>query len=179
MKYSYESDYIATEKWQVKNEIRFLPIAAIDPLPLVAAVLARSAALIATATFGVTAFTTSVILEELIIKASDVEIIKIKKDKLTAFFSASKLKLEKWRYNFDLISRFVEKINKMFGPILLIETIIGFAVPIFEFNKILQTRNTPYPRYYFEFIHTVLRFFCLHFGPFISFKSTGKNYYML
>ena len=66
------------------------------------------------------------------------------------------LKVEQWRHLFVLVCAFIDQINRFFGPILLIKTAAGFAISIFDFNKVLQTKGK-YPRFYFEFIHTILR----------------------
>lgn len=124
-----------------------------DPLPFIAALSARTAEIGISAIFFSISITASVLLEELGNRAYNMT------EDCSGFRPSHFLvELEHWRQHYILICQFVDEINIFFGPILLMFSAIGFAVPIFEFNKILQTRNYPHPRYYFEFIHSIVRF---------------------
>ena len=66
--------------------------------------------------------------------------------------------INEWKTHYDLVCRFTEKINRCFGLPLLITSAIDFAVPIIiEFNNLIAHQFTS-PRYYLQFLHTVLRF---------------------
>ena len=128
----------------------------IEPLPFLAALWARSAKIATTAVFVSIALITSLLVEELVNRADDKS-----EDSSIDLPNVLSANLEQWRNHYYSIIKFIDKTNHYFGVILLIQTSIGFAVPIFEiyfpFYKILQTKEQ-YPIYDFAFIHTILRF---------------------
>lgn len=124
----------------------------IEPLPFLAALWARSAEIATTAVFVSIALITSLLVEELVNRADDMA-----EDSSIDLPNVLSANLEQWRSHYYSIIKFIDKTNHYFGLILLIQTSIGFAVPIFEFYKILQTKGH-YPIYDFAFIHTILRF---------------------
>ena len=79
--------------------------------------------------------------------------------------------LEEWRRHYYLACTFVDKINSCFGWILLIQTVLGFSLPILDFYKISFTQGLVL-RYNLEFCHTTSRFFLFLLIP--SFLITKK-----
>ena len=128
-----------------------------SPLPFVAALWARMAEVGVVIIFSTLALTTSLLFEELVNMADAAKADCSSSNCLSA-------ELNQLPRNYDLICKFIEKMNCCFGPILLIQTASGFAIPIFEFYKILQTRGQ-FPRFYFAFIHTIFRFLILILIP--------------
>ena len=118
-----------------------------NPFPLIASLWARMAELAITALFVALALTASLLFEELGNRANE----------MNEESNVGPLKLENWRRTYVQVCEFVAIINQIFGFILLIKTALAFAISIFELNKILQTRME-WPQYYFEFVHTALRF---------------------
>ena len=173
-KYSHDSGFVASQKWQKRKEnFHWLPILGIDPLPFIAALWSRASEICITALFVTLTLTASFLFEELVNRADD---MKEMSNNITNSSDSLSVKLEQWRHHFVLINRFINKINNCYGLILLLQTAYGFAVPIFEFNKILQSRNTPFPRYFFEFAHTVLRFFIILIPSYLLTQQV-KNFY--
>ena len=134
-----------------------MPSIAIDPLPFAVALWARTAEIGVMTIFIAIALTASLMLEEL---ANMADAIKENLSSTITGPNCCSLEFEKWRHQFELISKFVENVNNFFGPILLIKTAAAFGISIFDFNKILQSKGL-YPIFYFEFIHTILRFFVI------------------
>ena len=124
-----------------------------NPLPFAAALWSRVAESAITAAFGALSYAGALLHEELNDRSNALD-----EDccvpSCTIYRSS---KLEDWRLHYDLVCRFVDMINGCFGPILLLQTAIGFAWPIFEFTQILYSKGQK-PRFYFEFSHTILRF---------------------
>ena len=157
-KYSfYDLDLVVNERWLKSHRVlAWLPnIFHRDPLPIVTALWARTAEIGVSIVFVTISLTASLLFEELSNRA---EMMAEEKDHL------SMLELDDWRRHYDRICTFVKKTNRCFGPILVLQTALGFAMPIFEFAKILQTKGQS-PRLYFEFIHTIFRFFVIILIP--------------
>ena len=156
MKYFYNSDYVANEEWQLKKKyFRWLPMTIIDPLPFLSALWARLAELGITNVFVVLTLIASLLLEELFHRASAMkEEHEIKEDNENLLSS----KLETWRCHYDMICRLVDKINRIFAPILLVQIAVNLGVSFFEFSKILKTKGL-YARLNFAYLHSILRFF--------------------
>ena len=130
-----------------------------DPLSLLAALWARSAEICISSIFFAFASISSLLFEELVSRADDMS-----EEYNVAFPEEFVMKLEKWRRNFDLVCQFVEKINSCFGPVFLLQTALVFSIPIFDCNKILLTKQQV-PRFYFEFAHSIFRFFLMIILP--------------
>ena len=162
-KYSYSSEYVADEKWQTSSESCFygcfLPIIVRNPLPFIAALWARAADIGITAAFVTMAFTVSLLIDELVKRTEEVnkEYTLLAPANTVTRFS---MKLDEWRSHCHLICEFIDRVIGFFGPALLLKIALGFASPIFEFTKILQTRGQV-RRFYFEFLHSIFRFFII------------------
>ena len=150
-KYSFSnSEFVANKNWQVRQlrgYAEWKPLVGTDPLPFVAALLARMAENGIMALFVALNFASVLLFDEMVDRTED----------LTQQDSLNSMELEKWRGHFDMVCTFVRKINRCFGPILLLQTILGFSVSIFEFQRILTTKGQVW-RFYFEFGHTIIRF---------------------
>ena len=154
-KYSfYDCEYVANDNWQsLPMNFRWLPTIFRNPIPYSTALLARASDIAISVVFATFAFTASLLFEELAARADDLTEGKdIKEDSENI-----SLDLEQWRRQYYLVCRLVDKINSCFGCILLLQIAIGFALPIFDFFKILYTKGLV-SRFYFEFIHTIFRF---------------------
>ena len=159
-KYSfYDCEYVANEMWQsMPLNVQWLPKIARDPMPFAAALLARTSEIVIICIFDTFSFVTAILFEELADSAEDMaEENKIHSNNIST-------ELEEWRRHYDLVCRFIETVNDCFDWILLLQTALGFALPIFDFYKILYT-NGQVPRHYFEFGHTVFRFFLFMLIP--------------
>ena len=169
-KYSfYDCNYVADERWQkLKWTNNWLPMTVRDPLPFMAALWARIAEIGVVNVFCTMTLVAALLFEDLNNRAEEMS-----QDYNTAQYSAN---LEDWRRHYNLVCRFVEKINDCFGLILLIEVALVFSVPIFEFHKMFLT-NWRKPRYYFEFGHSVIRFLLMHLIP--SYTVTQKVWQIL
>ena len=160
-KYSfYDSDYVADERWQKrKGTIEWLPAIIPDPLPFVAAIWARIVVIGISAVFVAMSLIASHLFQELANRADDMS-----EEFNSEFSDVTAMKLEKWRRFYYLTCGFVEKVNRCFGPVLLVKSALGFAIPIFEFNKILLIK-LPSSRFYFEFGHSIIRFLVIMLIP--------------
>ena len=101
--------------------------------------------------------TASLLQKELLERAEEMET----KNNQTVSEEHTPKDLEMWRCHYDLVCRYIEQINRFFGLVLLIKTALAFAIPIFELIKIMQSQDQTghlFPRYYFEFIHTIVTF---------------------
>ena len=127
-----------------------MPSIAVDPLPYIVALWARASEIGVTTIFSVMTLAAAIILEELSMMADRI------REKINGS-SGHSLEVEKWRSLFVLLCNFIDQINHFFGPILVIKTAIAFAMSIFDFNLILQSKGQ-YPRFYFQYVHTILRF---------------------
>ena len=123
-----------------------------DPMPFVAALWARMAESGVNNVFATVALLAAALFEELVDRAD--EMSQDKDNENSKNFST---KLEQLKSHYSIVIKFVEMINTFFGPILLFQVIFGFAVPIFEFDKIWSTKWQVL-RYYFECGHSVIRF---------------------
>ena len=165
MRYSEnDTENVADERWQKNTKnVHWLPIFVHDPLPFAATLWARTAEIGISAIFVVMSFTASLLFEELVNRADDMN-----ENYATAPPNYLPAELEKWRRHFDLVCTFVKKINRSFGLVLALQTALAFAIPIFEFYKILMAlvgKGIIDFRYNFAFIHTMLRFHFLILVP--------------
>ena len=152
--------YVADKRWQNNNQNwLWTPIIVRNPLPFIAAFWARMTEIAITTTFTTMTFTASVLFEELLNRADD-----LSEDCNSSNLDKVSGKLDEWRRHYDLVCQFVDKINFCFGPVLLIKIATGFASPIFDFFQILLTKGLV-PRHYFEFFHTIFRFFTVIIVP--------------
>ena len=136
--------------WQsLPLNILWLPNIARDPMPFAAALLSRASEIGVSWIFATLAFAAVVLFKELNERADDMT--------ETIDFNNVSTELEEWRQHYDLVCRFVETIDDCFGWILLLQTALGFSVPIFDYYKLLYTKGQV-PRHYFEFGHTIFRF---------------------
>ena len=154
-KYSHlDSDYVADERWQTTLKIiDWLPKIFRNPLPSTAALWARMAEMCITSLFSALTLIASCLFKELGERADDMN-EKYCTDNDGINFSEE---LEKWHRHYNLICKVVKQINKLFGIILVIQTSLAFASPIFKFNKILLSRGKIL-RFHLEFAHAILRF---------------------
>ena len=171
-KYSfYDSDFVADERWQkLKLTTNWLPMIVRDPLPFLAALWARIAEIGIVNVFVTTSILATLLFNELNDRAEEMS----QDCKTAQYFDVYSESLEKWRRHYNLVCRFVEQINSCFSPILLIEIGLGFAVPIFEFQKLFNT-NWQKARFYFEFVHTIFRFLVTLLNP--SYSLTKQVYH--
>ena len=157
-KYSfYDSEYVNDEQWQKRTlTIEWLPMIVQDPLPFVAALWARIAEIGVANVFLTMVFVAELLFQELNDRANDINLDESRANRSD--------KLEDWRHHFDLVCTFLENINSCFGPVLLIQTALGFALPIFECNKMFYTKWQK-PRIYFEYGHSIIRFLLILLIP--------------
>ena len=125
-----------------------------NPLPFAAALWARLAETSVTNVFVTMTFVAILLFSEL---NNIAEVMSLDNSALVQSCEDTKTNLENWRFDYELVCRFVEMVCSFFGPILLIKTALGFAIPIFEFNKILFT-NGQEAKFYFDFGHTIIQF---------------------
>ena len=108
-------------------------------------------------TFFVLTMTASLLQKELLQRAEEMET----KNKEEVSAENMPNHLEMWRFHYDLVCQYIKQINRCFGLVLLIKAVLAFAIPIFELNKIMQSQAQTgllLPRYYFNFIHTIVTF---------------------
>ena len=137
---------------------RWLPMIVGDPIPFAAAILARTSEVGFGIIFVTILFVAILLFEELADRADGLS------DENNIDSVNISTALEEWRRIYDLACLFVESIDDCFGWMLLLQTAYGFAVPIFDFHKILYT-NFQLSRHYFEFGHTIFRFFLFMLIP--------------
>ena len=123
-------------------------------MPLIAVLGSRLAEIGVRITFFVMTSTAALLFEEL-----DERVEKLAQKCANNSKNSSEITadLHQWKIHYDLVCRFTESINICFGPSLLLICGIDFAIPIIEFQDILL-QKTFCPRYYFRFIHIILRF---------------------
>ena len=165
MRYSEnDTENVADERWQKYNKkMYWLPFRIRNPLPFATTVWARTAEIGVSTIFVVMSFTASLLFEELVNRADDMN-----ENYATAPSNYLPAELEKWRTHFDLVCTFVTKINRSFGLVLALQTALAFAIPIFDFYKILialMGKGILDFRYNFAFMHTLLRFLFLILVP--------------
>ena len=134
------------------EHFEWLPMIFRNPLPFAIALWARTAEISATATFLALALTVSSFFEEIVERAED-----IAEDCMSFADAEISLKLNKCRRHYSMICGLIDKVNRCFGPILVMQTSIAFSLPMFEFCSIWQTLGAV-SIYNFSFIHTTLRF---------------------
>ena len=100
----------------------------LDPVPFLAGIWARIAEIGTMIVFFAMTFTAAILFDELISRANEMKEINS---------NSLPMALKEWRRIYDLVCEFVENINDCFGPTLLLQTALYFALPIFDFNKIL------------------------------------------
>lgn len=83
-------------------------------------------------------------------------------------FGDSKIaeKLDQWMKQYNLACQLLKQINKCFGLILLITTANDFIVSIQTFDKLVFFYDQSF-RYYFQFLHGILRFFLIIYSSFL------------
>ena len=156
-RYSFDSIHVADDRWLQGQQLGwFYGLISTYPLPNVVALLARIAEIGVTTICIAMSFTAALLFDELSERADSMI------ENRDNGYNADNLSnnLETWRYHYTLVCRYVKKINKCFGLILLFTTAIDFSIPMFEFNMLYQSKGQ-FPQYYFEFGHSILRFLVL------------------
>ena len=169
----YNSEYVANESWQdVFSDdegipvVGWLPKTIPDPLPFFAALCGRAADIGVSIVFFPLALTAAILFEELADRANAMKEMPSSNNLPMA--------LKDWRRHYNLICEFVEKISNCFGPMLLLQICLGFALPIFDFNKILLSKGQ-LPRHYFQFGHNIIRFLVILVPSYLITQKVRSN----
>ena len=140
--------------------IEWLPMIVRDPLPFAAALWSRLAEIGVTNVFVTIVFVAAILFEEINDRAEELNLDNNDDDPSEDW----PMKLEELKFHHNLACELIEKINHCFGAVLLLEITLGFTVPIFDFYKMIYTKGLQ-PRFYFEFLHTSLRFLIFFLIP--------------
>lgn len=144
---------MADERWQARQK-KLGGISAMNPLPYITAIWARMTNVGILILFAVLSFIAALLFEDLVERAKQIK----EECGDVAIPSTISLHLDKIRYHYDLVCRFVQKIDDCFGLVLLLDTVRTFSVSIYGFYEILQSQGK-FPKYYFSFLHSIVRFF--------------------
>lgn len=164
--------YVADEVWQDRHsseEEHFGGIPAKNPLPYVTALWARFSNVGILISFVVLSFTAVLLFEELIEKAENIN----EECSDINIPTSTHLNLDKLGQYYELVCRFVQKIEDCFGLVLLLETARTFSVSIYEFYQILQSHGI-FPKYCYRFLHTIVRFFLVLVPSYLVTQQVGK-----
>ena len=156
-------DYVCHIKWKLGSDKLYLGkvhgLISRHPMPIIAALGSQLAEIGIRTTFVVMTSVAALLFEELdgrleaLAEKSNADVV----DNVQQISQ----NLAKWKSQYDLVIRFIEKINRTFGLVLLLTCAIDFAVPIVEFNSVLSEltyNNGRDVKYNFQFAHLILRF---------------------
>ena len=157
------NDYLCDIKWKLQNHVvsfgKFHDLISSYPIPLMTALMSRLTEIGVRTTFLIIMTTTALLFEELndrvvILAEKSVDIVYHSSSNGTSLIVKD---LEKWKLHYDLICQLTDHIDSCFNLVLFLMSVMDYSVAIIELQNIfLDCRN---PRYYFQFIHSVLRAF--------------------
>ena len=156
----FSTNYLCSEKLAVnQRKLKLMgkfhdEIISRYPIPVIAVLCSRLAEIGVRTTFFIIVSTAALLFKELEERVK--ELAENTKDNVEFNKQGMSKDLDEWKSHYDLVVRFVKRINRCFSFILLLTSSIDFVVAANAAQNILLYSYSK-PRYYYICLHTLQR----------------------